>query len=111
MRQESLAIFFAILLFIIGYGYLYYNGTYWLNKNAEMSKFTNLYYTNGKIIIENNEGIAVNYLLIIKNSEIIKNETIYIENKERKNIDFLVREGDIIILEYNNKSLMINPLG
>lgn len=111
MRQESQAIFFAIVLFVIGYVYLYATGTYWLNKNAEMSKFTNLYYNDGKIVVENNEGVAVNYSLIIKNSEVIKNETIYIENKERKSIDFVVREGDVIFVEYNNKSLMINPLG
>ena len=113
MKISEKSIFFAVIVFLIGYAYLHLNGTYWLNKKAEMLRFTNLYYLNETIFVENNEGKTINYQLkTIKNNQTILEEYFELKNKEVKKINFNLKDRDIrIYLIYENKSLEINPFG
>lgn len=106
------SILIAAIIFLLGYAYLNINGTYWLDKKAEMSKFTNLYYINNTIFVENNEGKTTNYQLkAIKNNKTLLSELFVLSEKETKEINFTVEKGVNIYLTYENKSLEINPLG
>ena len=112
MDQETLALAIAILIFLLGYAYLNYNGTYWLNKNSQMSKFTNLYYVDGMIFVENREGKEIVYNLTIKRgTQTLKSEVFNLLEGGIKNISFFIASGERVELSYTNKTLKINPAG